>query len=92
MSGKLRPRVGSIRKVLKSYLTDLQGEGYNRIVMFMTIKTMPIRILTIKIMTIKIIINLTAIIRSFEFDPDASCTGCSKDTKVTILNLGLQVT
>ena len=91
MPGKLRPRVGSIRKVLKSYLTDLQGEGYNRIVMLMTM-TMTIRIMTIKIMTIKIIINLTAIIRSFEFDPDASCTGCSKDTKVTILNLGLQVT
>ena len=58
----------------------------------MTIMTMNLRIMTIKIMTIKIIINLTAIIRSFEFDPDASCTGCSKDTKVTILNLGLQVT
>ena len=92
MPGKLRPRVGSVRKVLKSYLMDSQGEGYNRIVMLMTIKTMTIRIMTIKIMTIKIIINLTPIIRSFEFDPDASCTGCWKDTKVTILNLGLQVT
>ena len=30
--------------------------------------------------------------RGFEFDPDASCTGCSKDTKVTVVNLGLQVT
>ena len=92
MPGKLRPRVGSIRKVLKSYLTDSQGERYNKIVMLMTIMTMTLRIMTIKIMTIKIIINLTAIIRSFEFDPDTSCTGCSKDTKVTILNLGLQVT
>jgi len=28
--------------------------------------------------------------RSFEFDPDASCAGCAKDTKVTIINMGLQ--
>ena len=31
------------------------------------------------------------IVRSFEFDPEASCDGCSKDTKVTVINLGLQV-
>ena len=57
-------------------------------IMTKTIKIMDIMTITIKIMTS----TMTATIRSFEFDPDASCTGCSKDTKVAVINLGLQVT
>ena len=29
--------------------------------------------------------------RSFEFDPESSCHGCTKDTRVNIINIGLQV-
>jgi len=28
--------------------------------------------------------------RSFEFDPETSCYGCTKDTRVNIINIGLQ--
>ena len=28
---------------------------------------------------------------SFEFDPETSCHGCTKDTRVNIINIGLQV-
>ena len=29
--------------------------------------------------------------RSFEFDPETSCHGCTKETRVNIINIGLQV-
>ena len=75
MPGRLTRRIGSTKRVLRSYLMASQGDFmktddvHDQLTIFMK----------------------TTIIRSFEFDPDASCTECLKDAKVTIINMGLQV-
>ena len=40
---------------------------------------------------LELVMSVLLFNRSFEFDPETSCHGCTKDTRVNIINIGLQV-
>ena len=41
--------------------------------------------------SLELVLSFFLFNRSFEFDPETSCHGCTKDTRVNIINIGLQV-
>ena len=42
-------------------------------------------------LSLELVMSVFLFNRSFEFDPETSCHGCTKDTRVNIINIGLQV-
>ena len=42
-------------------------------------------------LSLELVMSVFLFNRSFEFDPETSCYGCTKDTRVNIINIGLQV-